>query len=373
MNSPICKDDISWEGLGDINVLVVEDDPFNQLLVKSLLGKFPQIHIFEAYDGLEALDTLKNFEKIDIILLDLHMPNMNGYELLNELKNLTKLPSIPSVFVMTTDEDEKRELYAKGADGFISKPFNIEELELKIYQTISLSLKIEKEKEIEREKLQPFEKTITHSTDDIESSQKDFFCRLVALRSKSEAEDKLKIQIISSVAKEFALIVGYDLKIASDIYCASQIRDIGLIGFSQNIDAHIKFTERDKYNYGQYIFCGYQMMISHIDTDFLKITKKIILEYREAYDGSGVPYQLKGSDISKKAMIVAMAETFEALLSKREYRDKEYYTPQETYDIFKNESGKRFSPNLTTIFLKNFYFFIKLRKSIILKRSFMDK
>jgi len=364
MSSLISRDNISWEELGDINILVVEDDPFNQLLVKSLLGKFPQIHIFEAYDGVDALDVLQSFEKIDIILLDLHMPNMNGYELLNELKNTTKLDIIPSVFVMTTDEGEKKELYAKGADGFISKPFNIEELELKIYQTISLGLKIEKN----RSEIEPINKVLSHSTNDIESSQRDFFCRLVALRSKSEAEDKMKIQIISSIAKEFALIVGYDIKIASDIYCAAQIRDIGLIGFSQNIDAHIKFTERDKYNYGQYIFCGYQMMISHINTDFLKITKKVILEYRESYDGTGVPYKLKGSQISKKAMIVAMAETFEALLSKREYRDKEYYTPQETYDIFKNESGKRFSPKLTTIFLKNFYFFIKLRKTMLIKR-----
>jgi putative two-component system response regulator len=373
MKSLMCRANISWEGLGDINILVVEDDPFNQLLVKSLLGKFPQIHILEAYDGIEALETLQGFEKIDIILLDLHMPNMNGYEFLNELKNITKLASIPSVFVMTTDEDEKKELYAKGADGFISKPFNIEELEVKIYQTIKLNQNIEKDTKIANGTLAPIEKVVSHSTDDIESSQRDFFCRLIALKSKSEAEDKLKIQIISSVAKEFSLIVGYDLKIASDIYCAAQVRDIGLIGFSQNINANIKFTERDKYNYGQYIFCGYQMMISHIDTDFLKITKKVILEYREAYDGSGVPYQLKGSQISKKAMIVAMAETFEALLSKREYREKESYSPQETYDIFKSESGKRFSPKLTTIFLKNFYFFIKLRKSIILKRSFMDK
>jgi putative two-component system response regulator len=367
---------ISWKELGDINILVVEDDPFNQLLIKSLLGKFPQIHIFEALDGVEALNILQNFNDIDIILLDLHMPNMNGYEVLNRLKEDSEIyTNLPSIFIMTTDEDEKKELYTKGADGFISKPFDTKELELKIYKTIRTRLdnkqKLVKIKEDKDKKDSSVERI--HSTDDIETSQKDFFCRLVALQTKAGVYDKIKMQVISNVAKEFALILGYNLKEASDIYCATQIRDIGLIGFSNNIQPNMKFSKQDRNNYNQYILCGYQMMISHIETDFLKVTKKIILQYKESFDGTGIPYKLKGSKISKEAMIVAIAETFEALLSKREYRDKEYYTPQETYDILKNEMGKRFSPSLINVFLKNFYFFIKLRKSIILKRSFMYK
>jgi len=355
--------DAKWKELGDINILVVEDDPFNQLLVKSLLGKLPQIHIFEAYDGLEALDVLQSSQNIDIILLDLHMPNMNGREFLDNFKERDRrqLTSKPAIFIMTTDEDEKKELYTKGADGFISKPFDLEELESKIYQMITLNMETKEEDRGSNNEL------INHSNNDIERSQRDFFCRLMVLKTKSETEDKLRIQIIANVAKEFALIAGYSLKVASDIYCASQIRDIGLIGFAKT-EPHIKFSVEEKHEYNQYILCGYQMMISHIETDFLRVTKKIILQYKESFDGTGVPYHLKGSQISKKAMIVAMAETFEALLATREYREKRSYTPQETYNIFKSESGKRFHPELTILFIKHFYFFIKLRKSILLKR-----
>ncbi|SFV60915.1 TWO-COMPONENT HYBRID SENSOR AND REGULATOR [hydrothermal vent metagenome] len=346
---------VSWKELGDITILVVEDDPFNQLLVKSLLKKFSEIHIIEAYDGAEALKIILTNIKIDIILLDLHMPTMNGYEFLEELKKDDKSYLVPIIFAMTTDENEKRKLYSHGVDGFISKPFNIEELEIKIYSAIKS--KIEKAKD----------KSLFHTNDDIENSQKDFFCRMVEVKNKSNIDIKFQNEVIATIAKEFALLLGYNFKVASNIYCASKIRDIGLIGFNQDMKLDIKFSIEDKKKYNEYILCGYKMMNSHIETNFLKITKKIILQYRESYDGSGTPSQLKFSQISKKAMIVGMAETFEALLSIREYRDKKVYSSQETYNVFKYESGKRFSPELTKVFLKNFYTFIKLRKQILLK------
>ncbi len=81
----------------------------------------------------------------------------------------------------------------------------------------------------------------------------------------------------------------------------------------------------------------------------------------------GKPNGIKGDTISEEAMIVSMAETFEALLSRRFYRSKERYSPKEAYEIFKREKGRRFNPRLTEIFLKNFSKFIEIRQTLVPK------
>jgi len=125
---------MKWEVLEEIKILVVEDDMFNRMLVKSLLSKVENISVLEAKDGLEALSILDH-EKVDICLLDLHMPTMDGFETLKIIRNGTTFENVP-VIVTTSDEIEKRNSLALGANDFITKPFNLENLKSKIYQQL---------------------------------------------------------------------------------------------------------------------------------------------------------------------------------------------------------------------------------------------
>ena len=125
---------MNWELLDEIKVLVVEDDTFNRMLLKSLLVKVGNIKVLEAKDGLEALSILDH-EAIDICLLDLHMPTLNGFDTLQIIRNGTLFENIP-VIVITSDELEKKKSFALGANDFMSKPLNLESLKSKIYRQL---------------------------------------------------------------------------------------------------------------------------------------------------------------------------------------------------------------------------------------------
>lgn len=347
-----------WENIEDTNILIVEDDPFNRLLIKSKFSKVKNIKFFEAEDGIEALAILKNND-IDMLLLDLHMPNLNGKQTLLQMQKDKRYNDI-AILVMSTDEVAKKEFEALGVDDFILKPFRLDELELQINQNIRKRL-FKLNRRIEPESLK---KPISYTIEDIEASQKDFFLKMVMHKTKDKKEERIKAKIIATISRAFAQKIGYSGKSLNHIYYASLIRDIGLIGVcSREYDADV-FSIKDKKRFYQNILAGYDMLSSIVDTDFMTIAKKIILEYNEFHDGSGMPYGLKGEEISDVAVIVAIAETFEALLGKRQYREKESFTPDEAYDIFAN-SRDRYNSRILDTFLNNFNEFIELREKIL--------
>lgn len=125
---------MDWELVKEVKLLIVEDDMFNRMLIKSSLAKIKNINILEAKDGIEALEILDQ-QSIDICLLDLHMPKMNGFETLKSIRKSLQYKNLP-VIVTTSDEIEKKTSLALGANDFISKPFRLEELQSKIYQQL---------------------------------------------------------------------------------------------------------------------------------------------------------------------------------------------------------------------------------------------
>ena len=111
----------------DITLLVAEDDRFNRMLIVAMLAKHKNIKVFEAQNGLEALDLLR-IEKIDMLLLDLHMPKMDGFETIQVIRQTEKIKDIP-IMVISSDEIERRQSLHLGANQFISKPINMQSLE----------------------------------------------------------------------------------------------------------------------------------------------------------------------------------------------------------------------------------------------------
>ena len=120
--------------LKDITLLVVEDDLFNRKLIQAMLSKNEHINIVEAGDGEEAL-ALLNEKDIDALLLDIHMPKMNGFEMLKILRADEKHKKLP-VIVITSDEVERKKSFSLGADAFLPKPFRLNELENKVYNIL---------------------------------------------------------------------------------------------------------------------------------------------------------------------------------------------------------------------------------------------
>ncbi len=123
---------MSLKYLGKKNILIVEDDAFNIQLIRSLLGKISDMNLISAYDGKGALEKLENaVEKIDMVLLDIRMPIMDGKDMLMHIRQNKAFDDMP-VLIISVDKSNEVELRQMGANDFILKPFDIDDLAAKI-------------------------------------------------------------------------------------------------------------------------------------------------------------------------------------------------------------------------------------------------
>jgi len=125
---------MNFVDLGKKNILVVEDDIFNRKLIVKFLGKHKNLKLFESHNGSDALDQLHDFN-VDLCLLDLYMPQMDGLEMLSYIRQKEKYKDLP-IIVITSDEIERKKSLALGANSFIPKPINLKELELEVYKSL---------------------------------------------------------------------------------------------------------------------------------------------------------------------------------------------------------------------------------------------
>ncbi|MCH9739310.1 MAG: response regulator [Epsilonproteobacteria bacterium] len=353
---------MNWKLFGGITLLIADDDAFNRQLIVTLLAKIPSIKVIEVENGIEAIEVL-SYEKIDMLLLDFHMPKMNGEETLKFIRKEPRYDNIP-ISIITTDESHVKKLYALGVDDFISKPFDLKNLESRIYKQIE---KHKVNKSIQKEK--PTQKPIaskekSYSLKEVENSQKEMFYGMSLIYNQKNNSSSNKI--VATISKEFALLLGYNREIATNFYYAVLIRDIGAMNNKEELFDY-KFTDKERERYNKNMLMGYQVVNNSIETNLIKIAKRVIVQRREHYDGLGFPQQLKGNEISKFAYMVAIVEMFDALLSPRIYRERKYYSQNEAYLILEQESGKKFDPDILKIFLSHFDMFIKLREELKLK------
>jgi len=125
---------MNWDRLGNIKLLVAEDDMFNRKLISTMLSKNEKIRVTEAVDGQEALSILDS-NQMDALLLDIHMPNIDGFETLSIIRKEKKYKDLP-IIVITSDEVEKKKSFSLGADAFLPKPFRLNQLEKEVYSLL---------------------------------------------------------------------------------------------------------------------------------------------------------------------------------------------------------------------------------------------
>ncbi len=122
---------MSLKYIGDKNILLAEDDAFNAQLVRTLLKKVSDFNIITAHDGQHALDILESNQRIDMLLLDIRMPIVNGIEIVKKLRANSLFDNMP-IIIISVDKSNEKELRELGVNAFVHKPFNIDDLSSKI-------------------------------------------------------------------------------------------------------------------------------------------------------------------------------------------------------------------------------------------------
>jgi putative two-component system response regulator len=331
-------------------ILVVDDQPQNNELLEAQL--VPQgYEIIKAASGKEALEKLAG-NHIDLILLDVMMPGMDGFEVTRSVRKDDKNRLLPIILVTALRETEDRvKGIEAGCDDFLSKPVDKTELFARVQSLLKVKdyndLKSQYQKELESEVAkrtgelkQAFEAIKTASLDTI-----------YRLSMASEYKDEVTgthVKRMSHYSAAVARRIGLDKTTVETILYAAPMHDLGKIGIPDVI--LVKPARLDPAEWAimkLHTVIGARILKGS-DAEFIKLGETIAQTHHEKWDGSGYPNGLKGKEIPIAGRITAIADVFDALVSKRPY--KEPFPVSKALLIIKQGRGTHFDPDVVDAF-----------------------
>ncbi len=307
-------------------ILLVDDEPVNLRVLRQLLVDDYQL-IF-AKNGEEAL-RLANEQAPDLILLDVMMPGMTGFDVCRKLKTTVATQHIPVIFVTAlSDEHDEAEGFSAGGVDYITKPISPAIVKARVRTHLSLV----QSAELKRTRLQVVQ-------------------RLGRAAEYKDNETGMHVLRMSHYSHILALAYGFSEEQAEVLLHAAPMHDIGKIGIPDSIMLKpAKLTEDEFAVMKTHPTIGAEI-IGECDSELLVIAKSVALTHHEKWDGSGYPNGLMGEDIPVEGRIVAVADVFDALTSKRPY--KEAWSVEDTIAYMKSQKGKHFEPRLITLLEEN--------------------
>ena len=294
-------------------ILLVDDDEISRKAVASMLKE--EYQVLTASSGKEALKMVEN-NRIDLILLDVYMPEMDGHNVIQILKENPDYSDIPVVF-LTSAEDENTEVqgFSEGATDFIRKPFRKDVALQRIRRILELSY-------LQKNLKQEVEKQTEIAEKRRESVERVSMQMVHALANTIDAKDSYTNGHSTRVAQYSVMLaerMGYSGEKLEQLEYAALLHDIGKIGVPREIiNKPSKLTDEE-----------YEIIKTHpvIGANILNEISEIpdiaigARWHHERYDGKGYPDRLKGLEIPELARIIGVADAYDAMTSKRSYRD----------------------------------------------------
>ena len=323
-------------------VMVVDDSELNLRVASNILKE--EFDVACANSGETAFELMKR-RIPDLVLLDLHMPGMNGFEVMEKMHEDPELKNIP-VIMLTADNVRENEVrgFELGAMDFITKPF-VDQIMLhrvgRILELTRLQKFLRREVEEQTEVAEERRRQVEQLSEEV----------MKTLANTIDAKDKytnghsVRVAVYS---KEIAKRCGKSKKEQNDIYHMGLLHDIGKIGVPDTI-----INKKDKLTDEEYMAVRQH---PEIGSDILKTIEQIpdIMAgarwHHERYDGKGYPDGLKGNQIPEFARIIGVADAYDAMTSKRSYRD---VLPQQVVrDELEKGKGTQFDPLFAEIMIQ---------------------
>jgi len=348
--------------LENVSILAVDDEPFNLDLIEAAFEDYDNVRITNAVNGQEALDRLADME-FDVVLLDISMPGMDGLEVLQKIRENEKHAQLP-VLIVTANAEKEREAIVIGASDFIAKPYDIEIL---CGRTLNYAKMNFYHKQVANQK-ETLELKVLERTAELQQALKiakrteyEISIRLGRASEFRDLETGGHIKRMSHYSKLLAKLYGLDDTECELILYAAPLHDIGKIGIPDNILLKPGKFENNEFEIMKtHAQLGANMLEGADRFPVLKAGYTIVLEHHEKYDGSGYPNGIKGRNIHLYARIITIADVFDALSSRRCY--KEPMALEKVLSIMKNDSGTHFDPELLNIFLTNIEKFLEIKE-----------
>ncbi|WDP90248.1 MAG: response regulator [Desulfobacter sp.] len=323
------------------HILIVDDE-------QSILDLFQRAMKVAGHEctvtssGKAALEILGQTD-VDVVITDINMPEMDGIELASTVFKQFSA----DVIVMTGQVRgyQYDEIINIGASDFVEKPFSIQEIILRIRRVL-------------RERQLKEAAKASHAK--LKQAYLDSIHRLVMASEFKDEDTGDHIIRIGEYASFMAKKLGMDEQYIEIIGYAAPMHDVGKIGIPDKILLKPgKLTPEEFDVIKSHPAIGAKLL-SKSRSKILQMAEEIALTHHEKFNGKGYPNGLSGDDIPLSGRIVAIADTFDALTSKRPY--KEPYPPEMVLDIIRRERGEHFDPAITDIFLEHFDHFLSIRE-----------
>lgn len=340
----------------DIKILIVDDSKTDRVIIANILNDYPLLF---ANDGIEAMDILEKEPSIDLMILDLNMPRMDGFEVLEAIQQNENYQKIITLILTNYDEAENEirglEL---GAIDYIRKPLNLQSLR----KRIEIHAKLKNNSKSLEQINAILEETVQKRTKELVLTRDITIHALIGLLEVRDIEScnhtKRTQWMIKALCEQLSNKEPYG-NILSDRYIkelfdTAPLHDIGKVGIPDSIllkPGKLTFEEYELMKH--HTAYGINALKYEVTEDslpsFVKTAIECIGGHHEKYDGSGYPKGLKGEEIPLPGRLMAIVDVYDALISKRVY--KPAFKHEEALLFIKAERGKHFDPNLVDAFL----------------------
>ena len=331
-------------------ILVVDDEDRNLRLMDAMLVSL-DYEVILARDGGEALEKVQEVPP-DVVLLDIMMPGLDGFEVAGRLKENEETKIIPIVMVTALKEVEDRvKALEAGADDFLTKPVDRTELKARVRSLLKVKAYNDHmrnyQKELEAEVARRTEQ-LHRAFEQIKSASLETIYRLSQAAEYRDEDTGAHIQRMSRYAAAVAGKMGMTDKAVENILYAAPMHDVGKIGTPDRILLKPAKLDPDEWEImKQHTLIGGRIL-GGSESGFIKLGEVIALTHHEKWDGGGYPKGIKGARIPLAGRITAIADVFDALTSKRPY--KEPFAVEKSLDIIKEGRGNHFDPDVVDAF-----------------------
>lgn len=318
-------------------ILVVDDVPENIEILDGILRS--QYKVKAALSGEKALKIAMQADVPDLILLDVMMPDMNGYEVCKQLKEQSHTRNIPVIFVtaMGQIEDEARG-FELGAVDYITKPISPAVVRARVRTHLAL---------YDQHRL--LEQRVQERTRELQATRLEIIRRLGRAAEYKDNETGLHVIRMSHYCRLIAQTSGMNAEDVELLFNAAPMHDVGKIGIPDHILRKPGKLNPDEWEImKKHAEIGARIIGKH-SSELLETARILALTHHEKWNGHGYPSRLRAEDIPITGRIVAIADVFDALTSVRPY--KAAWPVEKAVALIRDERGEHFDPTLVDCFL----------------------
>jgi len=355
-------------------VLVVDDNEMNRLLLVRRL-EHDGHRVICAENGYQALEMLGG-GSIDLVLLDVMMPELDGHGALQRMKANNVMRHVPVVMISANDEMESViRCIELGAEDYLTKPFNAVLLKARVGACLDKKRLHDREEELRRELHaygQQLEDRVRTQVEEIASAQLGTIFAMSKLAESKDPETGAHLDRMREYCKVLAeRLAGHEKyrsvitkKFVDAIYAASPLHDVGKVGVPDNILLKPgKLTDEEWVEMKKHTLIGADTLRAvnrqHPGNFFLQMGVEIAEGHHEKWDGSGYPHRRRGDEIPLAARVLALGDVYDALTSVRCY--KEAFSHEKSRAIVLEGRGRHFDPDVVDAFLECEEEFLRIR------------